>query len=136
MQTNSVNNQLNTECFLLRRKERCMTEFMSTVSAGVPVILLFLTRSSKEFEEKSGSSKTFGFSQTNYRLTKGFPYVFIAYLWKDLKLSYFHRPLRDDDFTRDLSQGKKFIGIFYSIFRGNFKKNLHFSRINIIITHL
>ena len=57
-----------------------MTEFMSTVSAGVPVILLFLTRSSKEFEEKSGSSKTFVFSQTNYHLTKGFPYVFIAYL--------------------------------------------------------
>ena len=80
MQTNSVNNQLNTECFLLRRKEQCMTEFMSTVSGGVPVILLFLTKSSKEFEEKSGSSKTFGFSQTNYHLTKGFPYVFIAYL--------------------------------------------------------
>ena len=34
---------------------------MSTVSAQVPVILLFLTWSSTEFEEKSSGSNTFGF---------------------------------------------------------------------------
>ena len=32
------------------------------------------------------------------------------------------RPLRDDDFTMDFTQGKKFIGILYKIFRGNCKK--------------
>ena len=43
------------------RKERCTTNDMSRVSAGVPVILLFLTRSFREFEKKNCSSKTFGF---------------------------------------------------------------------------
>ena len=47
---------------------------MTTVLAGVPGILLFLTRSSKEFEEKSGSSQIFG-AISNYHLTKGFPHV-------------------------------------------------------------
>ena len=42
-------------------KEGCTTEYMSTVSAGVPMILLFLKRSSKKFEKKSDCSKTFGF---------------------------------------------------------------------------
>ena len=43
--------------------------------AGVLVILLFLTRSFKEFEEISGSSRTFGSFSTNYHLTLGFPFV-------------------------------------------------------------
>ena len=51
---------------------------MSTVSAEVPVILLFLTRSYKEFEKKSCSSKTFGFSQTNYHLNEGFLHFFLG----------------------------------------------------------
>ena len=36
-------------------KERCTTDDMSTVSVRVSVILLFLTRYSKEFEKKSYS---------------------------------------------------------------------------------
>ncbi|RMX52136.1 hypothetical protein pdam_00015163, partial [Pocillopora damicornis] len=44
---------------------------MSTVSAGVPVILLFLTRSFKEFEKKSCSSKTFGFFSNKLSLERG-----------------------------------------------------------------
>ena len=39
-------------------EEPCTTEYMSTVSAGISVILLF---SSKKFEEKSGGTKTYGF---------------------------------------------------------------------------
>ena len=42
-------------------KEVCTTEYMSTVSAGVPMILLFLKRYTKKFEKKSDCSKTFGF---------------------------------------------------------------------------
>ena len=45
------------------------TIYMFTFSAGVPGIFLFLTRSFKEFEEKSGTSKAFGFFSTNYHLT-------------------------------------------------------------------
>ena len=51
---------------------------MSTVSAEVPVILLFLTGSYKEFDKKSCSSKTFGFSQTNYHLNEGFLHIFLG----------------------------------------------------------
>ena len=40
--------------------------YTSIFSAGVPVILLLLTRSFKEFEEASGSSNTLGFFWTNY----------------------------------------------------------------------
>ena len=73
----SVDNRLKTQPFLMRRwvgtngllKERCTTEYMSTFSAWVPVILLFLTRPSEEFEEKSSGSKTFGFLSTNCHLT-------------------------------------------------------------------
>ena len=43
------------------QKERCTSEYMSIVSAGVPVKLLFLTRSSKKFVEESVSLKTFNF---------------------------------------------------------------------------
>ncbi|RMX43090.1 hypothetical protein pdam_00006848, partial [Pocillopora damicornis] len=39
--------------------ERCINEYMSSLSAGVPVILLFPKRFYKEFEEKSGHPKTF-----------------------------------------------------------------------------
>ena len=46
------------------------------------------------------------------------------------------RPLRDDDFTTDLSQEEKLIGVFYNIFSGNASKKLHFPRINIILIHL
>ena len=42
------------------------------------------------------------------------------------------RPLRDDDFTIDLTQWEKLIGTFYKIFRGNANKYLLFPRINII----
>ena len=72
----SVDDRLKTEPSLLRRwvgtngslKERCINEYMSTLSAGAPVILLFLTRLYKEFEE-SGSPKTFEFffKQTSTR---------------------------------------------------------------------
>ena len=49
---------------------------MSSVSAGALEILLFLIRSSNEFEKKSDSLQTFGFfSQINYYLTTGFPIV-------------------------------------------------------------
>ena len=44
------------------------------------------------------------------------------------------RPLRDDDFTTDLTQGEKFFDIFHDIFRGNSNKNLHFPRINISLS--
>ena len=46
------------------------------------------------------------------------------------------RLLRDDDFTIDLTQGEKLIGIFYDMFRGNTNKNLLFPSINIILIHL
>ena len=46
------------------------------------------------------------------------------------------KPLHDDDFTIDLTQGEKLIGIFYNIFRGNSDKNLHFPSINVIFIHL
>ena len=46
------------------------------------------------------------------------------------------RPLRDDDSTINLTQGEKFFGIFYDIFRGNSNKNLHFPRINMSIIKL
>ena len=58
------------------RKEQCTTDDMSTVSAVVPVILLFLTRSSTVFLKKGCRSNTSGFSQTSYHLTWGFPHVF------------------------------------------------------------
>ena len=61
------------------RKEQCTTDDMSTISAGVPVILPFLARYIKEFEKKSCSSKSFGFSSTNYHLTEYFLMFFIAY---------------------------------------------------------
>ena len=67
----------DTNCSL---KERRTTDDMSTVSAGVRLILPFLTRSFQEFEKKSCSSKTFEFFQTNYHLNEGFPHVFTAYL--------------------------------------------------------
>ena len=46
------------------------------------------------------------------------------------------RPLRDDDFTIDLTQGEKLIGTFYNIFRGNSNKNSHFPRIKIVFIPL
>ena len=52
-------------------KERCTADDKSTVSAGVPVILLFLTRSFREFEKKNYSSKTFGFFSNNLSLELG-----------------------------------------------------------------
>ena len=42
----------------------------------------------------------------------------------------------DDDFTVDLTQGDKFINIFYNIFSGNSYKNLHFARISVISIRL
>ena len=42
-----------------------------TPSAGVPVILLFLTRSFEEFEKKSCSSETFGFFSNKLSLERG-----------------------------------------------------------------
>ena len=61
------------------------------------------------------------------------------YNWKDLKElfpSETLRPLRDDDFTEDLTQGEKFFGIFYNIFRGNSGKNFNFHFNNIIFIHV
>ena len=52
-------------------KERCTTDDMSTVSVRVSVILLFLTRYSKEFKKKSCSSKTFGFFSNKLSLDLG-----------------------------------------------------------------
>ena len=43
-------------------------------------------------------------------------------------------PLRDDDFTIDLTQGEIFSVFFYDIFRDNSNKNLHFHRINISLS--
>ena len=66
------------------------------------------------------------------------------YNWKDLNELFpgdlwlfcnISRPLCDDDFTIDLTQGKKFFSIFHNIFRGNSNKNLHFPLINIIFIH-
>ena len=48
--------------------------YTSTISAGVPVILLFLTKSSMEFEEETGTWKPLDFSQTNCPLDQGVPY--------------------------------------------------------------
>ena len=53
-------------------------KIMCTVSAEVPVISLFLTGSYKEFDKKSCSSKTFGFSQTNCHLNEGFLHIFLG----------------------------------------------------------
>ena len=47
--------------------------YTSIFSAGVPVILLFLTRSFKEFEEASGSSNTPDFSG---QIMSKIPFVF------------------------------------------------------------
>ena len=61
------------------------------------------------------------------------------YNWKDLKElfpSETLRPLRDDDFTEDLTQGEKFFGIFYNIFRGNSGKNFNFHFNSIIFIHV
>ena len=61
------------------------------------------------------------------------------YNWKDLKElfpSETLRPLRDDDFTEDLTQGEKFFDIFYNIFRGNSGKNFNFHFNNIIFIHV
>ena len=58
-----------------RWKTVVSTIYMFTFSAGLPVIFLFLTRSSKEFEEKSGTSKAFG--------------VFLDKLSFDLGISFF-----------------------------------------------
>ena len=60
-------------------KERCTTDDMSTVSAGIPVILLFLTRSLRSSRRKAAAQRPLNVSQTNYHLNKGFPHVFIAY---------------------------------------------------------
>ena len=59
--------------------EQCTTDDMSTVSAGVSVILPFLTRYFKVFEKKSCSSKSFGFFSTNYHLTEYFLMFLIVY---------------------------------------------------------
>ena len=59
--------------------EQCTTDDMSTVSAGVSVILPFLTRYFKVFEKKSCSSKSFGFFATNYHLTEYFLMFLIVY---------------------------------------------------------
>ena len=132
-------------------------------------ILLFLTRSSKELEEKSGYQIFLDISRQIITWPKDFLLFFIAYFilpkrnssvktisisaddnfsplrWyifshrnmviliqtgctyknttgKTL-VSYFFaiygkfrkmsRPLRDDDFTKDLTQGEKLIGLFY-----------------------
>ena len=172
-------------------KERCATDDMSRVSAGVPVIFLFPTRSFNEFEKKNCSSKTIGFFSNKLSLELGispcffhrlfYPFrehqfgknsfhlrwqrlpslrnyifkrrnLFIKYVskyknrlytskynWKDLKElfpSETLRPLRDDDFTEDLTQGEKFFGIFYNIFRGNSGKNFNFHFNNIIFIHV
>ena len=70
-----------------------------------------------------------------YKNTTGKTLVsyFFAIYGKFRKMS---RPLRDDDFTKDLTQGEKLIGIFYNIFRGNANKYLIFPRINIILIQL
>ena len=57
-------------------KERFTTDDISAVSAGIPAILLFLTRSFKEFKKKVAAQRPLDFSQTNYRLNEGFPHVF------------------------------------------------------------
>ena len=72
---------------------------------------------------------------STYKNTTGKTLVsyFFAIYGKFRKMS---RPLRDDDFTKDLTQGEKLIGIFYNIFRGNANKYLIFPRINIILIQL
>ena len=57
--------------------ERCTSEYMPTVPAGLSVICLF---SSKEFEEKSGSTKILGFFSNKLSLDIGISsYFFIVY---------------------------------------------------------
>ena len=46
------------------------------------------------------------------------------------------RPLRDDDFTIDITQVEKFFGIFYNTFCDNSNKNLNFPRNKIIFIHV
>ena len=60
-------------------KERWTTDYMSTVSAEVPVILLFLTRSSKKFEKRSYSSKTWIFIKQSITWSRDFLIFFISY---------------------------------------------------------
>ena len=80
----SVDNRLKTEPFSCvtmsdtnwSLKERCTSDDMSTVSTGIPMILPFLTRSFKDFEKKSCSSKSFGFFSNKLSLDPGFPHVF------------------------------------------------------------
>ena len=72
----SVDSPFKTLPFLLRRRLLTSAEYMSTVCAQIPVIFLFLIRSSKEFEEKSSSSKTFRFFSNKLwlylRISSGF----------------------------------------------------------------
>ena len=83
----SAGNLLKAEPFLLWRwvgtngspKERWTTDYMSTVSAEVPVILLFLARSSKKFEKRSCSSKTWIFLKQSITWPRDFLIFFISY---------------------------------------------------------
>ena len=71
-------------------KERCTTDDVSTVSAGVLVILLFLTRSFRECEKENCSSKTFGFFSNKLSLELGISscfFSFIAYLILSVSIS-------------------------------------------------
>ena len=70
-----------------RQKMVVSTIYMFTFSALVPGIFLFSTRSSKEFEEKRGSSKAFRIFLTNYLLTKGFPFSSLFHPSKEQQLS-------------------------------------------------
>ena len=77
---NNVNNRRKTETFLLRGckgtngwlKERCTSEYMPTVSAGLSVIFFLLQRIGREVAVQ----KTLDFSEINDHLTQGFPRVF------------------------------------------------------------
>ena len=65
----------------------------STVSAGVLVTLLFLTRSFREFEKKSCSSKISGFSTNKLSLERGISSCFFS----SLILSFHIIPISADN---------------------------------------
>lgn len=49
---------------------------MTTVSAGVPMILPFPTDPPRSSRRKVANQKRLDFAQTDYRLTQGFPQIF------------------------------------------------------------
>ena len=85
-------------------RNKCTTEYRSTVSAGVLLILILLTRSSKEFKEKSGRSKTFGSFSNKLSLDLGisscFPSLISSFQRATVRYKQFPSPLTTTSLLR------------------------------------